>query len=391
MKKTILLILMALVLVGCVNPFQTTEKKYAQLSEADLENIKTQILNEIREDFHDEYFSQISEMEQKIISLIKTYGGSVLGVSNYKEEYGILLQKATGSGVIYKKDQDKDLYYMITNEHVIRDADAIGVVLEDKTVLDATLIGKDANTDLAVITFQTTLALPVAKLGDSSKLEKGQYAIAVGNPLGYDYYGSVTVGHISGLSRAVEVDYESNGTPDWIASLIQHDAAISPGNSGGALFDIAGNVIGINNMKIVSDTVTGIGFAIPINTVIEIVEELEEHGKITRPTLGVSVRDVAEILQFNNMIESGIVEGEIIPIPLGVKTGVYVAEITPNSNAGRSDLKVGDIITKFNSVEIKNVDKLRFQIEMSQFGEEISLRVLRGGRYIVIHLVLTKD
>lgn len=383
MKKIFIVLFTALFLNSCIPlPFQSTKKNYAQLNEEDIRNITEQIMNEVRKEINEEYFSQISEIEQKIISVVNTYSSSVLGVSNFHKLGSYYKEVGTGSGVIYKHDLDTSTYYMITNEHVIDDADKIRVVLEDKTYLDAELVGKDKVTDLAVIKFQSTKSLQVAEFGDSDLVKKGQFAIAIGNPLGYDFYGSVTVGSISGLARNVPIDYNNDNTIDWVASLIQHHAPISPGNSGGGLFDINGKLIGINNMKIVEDTVSNIGFAIPINIVKDIIAKLETKGEIIRPSLGITGQSVEVIIEINEL-------GEKYPLPSGVTKGVYVISITPNSSADGS-LQPGDVILKYNDVEINDFEDLRAQIDIANVGDKVVLTVNRNGSILEIELTLLK-
>lgn len=392
MKKIIIIFFTVILLNSCF-PFnftQSTEKNYAQLNEEDVENIKDQIMNEIRKEILNEYFNQISEIEQKIISIVNTFGGSVLGVSNYKYLNKQYIESSTGSGVIYKYDKSQNTYYMITNEHVINDADKVRVVFEDLSAIDASIVGKDANTDLAVIKFNSTRSLPIAELGDSDNISKGQFAIAIGNPLGFEFYGSVTVGHVSGVSREVPIDYQDDGVIDWYLTLIQHDAAISPGNSGGGLFDITGKLIGINNMKIVQDTVSDIGFAIPINIVKDIIAQIEEHGEVVRPSLGITGLSVEDALEFNALIDAGLLSEEKIPIPAGITSGVYVSSIVPNSSASNSDLQQGDIIVKYNDDGILVFDDLRIRINNAKIGEKINLTVYRDGEYLEISLTLIK-
>ncbi len=389
MRKLLLVILLVFTLSGCTFLQTTTEKNLAQLSDEDLANIKTQIMNELREEILNEYNNQITETENMIINVVKTYSNAVLGVSNFKLSKGQYIEASSGSGVIYKKNSETNEYYMITNEHVIDDADKIQVVLADNTYINAELIGADRMTDLAVIKFQTSTSLQTAVFGDSASLQVGQFAIAIGNPLGYDYYGSVTSGIVSGLARNIEIDYDNNNVIDWVATLIQHDAAISPGNSGGGLFDITGKLIGINNMKIVQDTVSDIGFAIPVNTVKFVVEQLETKGEVERASLGIEGMGVKEIIEINALIDAGYI-GEKINLPAGVTTGVYISRIVPNSSAANSDLKAGDIILKYNDVNIITFDDLRGQIDIAKVGDTVTLTVNRNNSEIQITMTLIK-
>ncbi|QVK17322.1 trypsin-like peptidase domain-containing protein [Mycoplasmatota bacterium] len=395
MKKLFLVITIALILTGCSIPIETevssnttTTDNLAQLSEEDLNNIKQQIMDELRQEIQNEYSQHLTETEIMIINSVKANARAVLGVSNFKLTEDVYNEASSGSGVIYKHTLDKNEYYMITNEHVVKDADKLSVVLADNTYIDAELIGADAITDLAVIKFTSSVSFPVVEIADSDELQIGQFAIAIGNPLGYEYYGSVTSGIVSGLSRDMAIDYDEDHVIDWYATLIQHDAAISPGNSGGGLFDISGKLIGINNMKIVENTVSNIGFAIPSNTVKYIINQLELNGEVERPSLGIIGSGVANIIQNNNNIEAGVYVGEIVELPEGITTGVLVSSIVDNSSASNSGLQEGDIILKYNDVEIITFDDLRLQLANAKVGDQVTLTVYRNGDSIPITLTL---
>lgn len=395
LKSIFLVLLIVFALVGCeyyLNfPQQTTttQKNLAQLSEEDWNNIVKQVMDQVRAELLNEYQQGLSDVENMIINVVRAYGETVVGVSNYVRQNNVAILKSTGSGVIYKHIHDTSEYYVITNEHVVDGAQEIRVVLEDGREITAELIGKDAQTDLAVIKFQLTDSLPTAVLGDSDELVRGQFAIAIGNPLGYEYYGSVTFGIVSGLARDIDIDYDGDNVIDWVATLIQHDAAISPGNSGGGLFNIKGELIGINNMKIVESRVDDIGFAIPVNTVKYIIEQLELYGKVERPSLGITGRAVEDILYNNELIRAGVITGEITPIPNGITYGVYVTSLVKNGSA-YGYLQEGDIIIKYNGIEIKNFDTLRLQINNAKIGDIATLTIIRNNREMTVSFPLKK-
>src|SRR5690606_4172511 len=174
-------------------------------------------------------------------------------------------------------------------------ADQLEVTLADGSKEPAQLRGSDMWTDLAVIEMKADHVDTVAEFGDSSTLKTGEPVIAIGNPLGLQFSGSVTQGIVSAIDRTVPIDLNKDGLVDWQAEVIQTDAAINPGNSGGALINIAGQLIGINSMKIATQAVEGIGFSIPINYARPIINDLEKYGEIKRPAIGVTLRDVAEV------------------------------------------------------------------------------------------------
>ena len=202
-------------------------------------------------------------------------------------------EAGTGSGVIYKKDGE--YAYIVTNHHVVDQADMIEIVLNDDTNLEAELLGSDLFTDLAVLRVDGNEIDSTIEMGSSDNVKVGEPVIAIGNPLGHMFAGSVTQGIISGKQRTIPQDFNQDGRPDWQAEVIQTDAAINPGNSGGALINIEGQLIGINSMKISQTIAQGIGFAIPIDTARPIIEELEETGKVTRPYLGVEIYSLDEV------------------------------------------------------------------------------------------------
>ena len=219
------------------------------------------------------------------------------------------------------------------------------------------MLGADPVTDLAVLKFTSTESFSVIPLSDSYDLALGEFVYAIGNPLGYDYYGTVTMGVVSGLARFV-----NDGTFD--ATLLQHDAAISPGNSGGALVNINGELVGINNMKLVQDFVSGINFAIPSNTVKRVVEDLEDDGIVTRPYLGISTYATVNVC--------------------GLDYGVCV-DVQPLGAAEDAGLQNGDVIVGYKTqdmsefLDIYNFNDLREAILNSAVGDEVVLRYYRDG------------
>lgn len=356
MKKIFMVFMLMFILNGC----QLT----STMNQEDYDNLKSELQQEIESNLRQELIyqnnNQLSDVENMIISVVETKKAAVLGVSNIQNS----VEVSTGSGVIYKCDEEKDKYYVVTNEHVVEDNQKLKVVLSDGTGIDAELIGVDKRTDLAVITFTSNKSFPVVDMADSDNLKAGQFAIAIGNPLGYEYYGSVTIGVISGLNRYEYADFDEDGITEFYTSLIQHDVAINPGNSGGALFDINGNLIGINNMKSVEENVDNIGFAIPSNTVNKIAGILETDGIVVRPSLG-------------------IIGGDLVDIK-----GAYVSEIIPNSSASNSELQVYDIITQYNDVIINKFSDLREQIDNAFVGDIVTLKVNRDSVTLDIELTL---
>jgi len=272
-------------------------------------------------------------------------------------------QQGTGSGIIID-----DQGHIATNNHVVENAQDISVVLKDGKELPAELVGRDPVTDLAVIQVKEK-NLPYAELGDSSKLEVGELAVAIGSPMGTEYAGSVTAGIISGLNRKVSLGNKS-------MTLIQTDAAINPGNSGGALVNSAGQVIGINTLKLVEAKVEGMGFAIPINEAKPIISELISHKKIVRPFLGIQ----------------GITVTQEDAKIYGIPQGVYIHDVVTLSGADRAGLKKGDIITKIDGQKILAVEDIVSVIGKHKVGDVVKVEIFdKFDRTSVVSVKLTEN
>ncbi|EUJ46647.1 serine protease [Listeria rocourtiae FSL F6-920] len=230
--------------------------------------------------------------------------------------------------------------YIVTNNHVVEGANKLEVKFSNGKKSEAKLVGTDKWNDLAVLEISDENVTKIAEFGNSDSLKVGETAIAIGSPLGTEFAGTVTEGIVSGLNRTVPVDTNGDGTEDWEAEVIQTDAAINPGNSGGALVNIEGQVIGINSMKISTENVEGIGFAIPSNTVEPIIAQLEKNGEVERPSLGVTLRDVDTIPE--------VQQQQILKLPENVDYGAMVQQVVASSAAEKAGLKQYDVIVEMN-------------------------------------------
>lgn len=260
---------------------------------------------------------------------------------------------SSGSGVIISNDG-----YIITNNHVIENANNIQVILNDKSSYDAKVIGKDENTDIALLKINAS-HLPVIKYGNSDNLNVGEWVLAVGNP--FNLNSTVTAGIVSAKARNIGLSSQYS-----IESFIQTDAAVNPGNSGGALINIKGELVGINT-AIMSRTGSYVGysFAIPINIVKKVVKDLLEYGKVQRAYLGVSIIDLdAEVAK-----KLGINETK----------GVYINKVNLNGSADIAGIKAGDIIIKINNFNIENIGQLHEQMSKFSPGDNIKISVKRNG------------
>jgi serine protease Do len=285
-----------------------------------------------------------------------------------------------GSGVIYKIEDD--LAYIVTNNHVIDGADELEILMKDGTKEVATVVGSDVWTDLAVLTIPATSVTAVASFGDSDAVNVGEPAIAIGSPLGTEFATSVTQGIISAKNRSVSTDVDGDSIVDWDVTALQTDAAINPGNSGGALINIAGQVIGINSMKISDSNVEGMGFAIPSNDVLTIINELEQNGEIIRPILGVSMLDLSQI--------SASQQSSVLTLPEDVTAGVVIAEVQALSAAELGGLEQYDVITEMNGEAVTSIVDLRKILYALEVGSDVEISYYRGGTLQSTTVTLTE-
>lgn len=282
-----------------------------------------------------------------------------------------------GSGVIYLKSNGKG--YIVTNNHVISGSDKVQVVLASGKTVSAKVVGKDSTSDLAVLSIDAKYVTQTASFGDSKSLITGQTVIAVGSPMGSEYASSVTQGIISAPSRTITTSSNQQ-------TVIQTDAAINPGNSGGALVNSAGQVIGINSMKLSQSTdgtsVEGMGFAIPSNEVVTIINQLVKNGKVTRPQLGIKVISLSEL---NSAYR------EQLGIKTSLKSGIYVASVTKNSAASAAGMKSGDIITKVDGTSVSNVVSLHEILYKHKIGDKVTVTVNRNGKTVNLDVTLKSN
>jgi len=280
---------------------------------------------------------------------------SVVGISTTS-----MSGEGSGSGIVFSEDG-----YIVTNQHVIDGAQVIKVTLSDGTEYDASLIGQDEKTDLAVVKINAT-NLQVAEIGDSDDLVQGETVLVIGNPLGETLSGSTTQGIVSALGREIEVEGK-------IMHYIQTDAAINPGNSGGPLVNQAGLVVGVTSAKISSSSTEGLGFAIPINEAVPVIEELINNGYVSgRPLIGISGENVT--------LQTSLI--------YNMPQGVYVRYVDPESSASTAGIQPGDIITAINDTEITTISELNNVRDNYNAGDTVTLKVYRNGNTMDIKVKL---
>lgn len=281
---------------------------------------------------------------------------------------------STGTGFVYKKNNNK--YYFITNYHVIEDGEKVGVVFTDGTEASVVVEGGDKYADIAILSYTTSKEIKVSEIGNSEKMRVGDTVFAIGAPLDSSIYSnSVTRGVLSGKDREVEVSTNNSYVSDWIMQVLQTDAAINSGNSGGPLCNSNGQVIGITNMKLVTNGVEGMGFAIPIEQATSFADQIISGQNVSRPYIGVSMVDAN--------IEAYAREYGIKPCD-----GVLIGSVEANSPAEKAGLKAGDVIVGMNDVDIKNVATLRYQLYKYKAGEVVTVSYLRGGSSVTTRLTL---
>lgn len=366
----------------------------SQVSQATYQEIYDAVISDVEAKIADGTITVSSDsVQEAVLNILSQVQQSVVGVTNVDGS-------SLGSGVVFQ--QIGEVYYLVTNYHVVEGGSHFQIEFSNGESVDATLLGYDSEVDIAVLSFRNdtdSVSITVASLGDSDALSEGTFVIAVGNPEGYDYYGSVTFGIVSGVDRVVDSDY--------FIGYIQHDAAINGGNSGGALFDLNGRVVGINTLKFSDTAIEGMGFAVPINLVKEVIQHILSGGTGSiKPVLGTTVLDVASNLE-NGIITitststttpkwpgyptQTVTSKQEYVIPSGVTQGLFVYSVTEGSVAA-DVLEVGDILVAVDGYEISD-EEAYFAYFYSNYrnGDSISLTFYEwnGSSYSTVPTTVT--
>lgn len=326
---------------------------------------------------------QIATTNQgSLADMVDHASSAIVGISNIQQNGNRFFEEVedvpagSGSGVIYKID--KHYAYIVTNNHVIEGAQKMDISFKNGETATAQLIGTDALSDLAVLKVDAKYADTALELGDSDTLRAGDQVVAIGNPLGLDFSGTVTQGVVSAIDRTIDVKTSAG---EWELNVIQTDAAINPGNSGGALLNTAGEVIGINSLKIAERGVEGLGFAIPSNDAVPLIKEMTENGHVERPYIGVGLANLSEVLPMY-----------IQDLPETVKGGVLVANIDPESAASKAGIQEADVITAINGTNINSATEFRkFLYSELKVGDKAEITFYRGAKEETIQLILTSN
>lgn len=327
-------------------------------------------------------YEDVASQPDRVVHIVETLKPAIVSIiSSHEGEEGMDPEVSLGSGIVYEIDGKRGK--IVTNHHVIEDASSIEVVLSDGERMEAKLIGGDVLTDLAVLEVDGRKLPSVAEFGDSSKLREGESVVAIGHPFGLGYSPSFTSGIISSLNRVIPISLAMDGNIDWEMELLQTDAAINHGNSGGALVGMDGKVIGVNSMKVAQPGVEGLGFAIPSNFAIPIIEELEQYGKVRRPYMGVATVDLA-------LYRGDGEEGNSLKVPEEVEDGIIVLEAYgPAKDAG---LTTNDVIVALDDEPIgSTLDLRKFLYDHKKIGDTVKVDYYRDGKKYDVTVRLTEN
>ena len=353
----------------------------------------------------DYYYGMLDALTKKVIN-------TVVGVEKYILSNNKKVLSDFGSGIIYRRDailkdgtiitnitdlNELDVtdiltfkYYVISTRNLVQNSNQIKIYLgENISSCNGTIIEYDDKIDLAVLTFESLYYFNTAKLGDSTKVEQGEFILSIGNSNGKDYFRSATFGVVSHTKRYIATDTDGDEVSDWDSEYIQHDATINSGDNGGAIVNMKGEIIGINSTKLVSTRVplNCMSFAIPSNLTKEIVAMLEVGNKPQRALLGVSIIDVRAF--YSNKEAYIMTYPEMKNIPDGLEYGFYVSEVTPGGVAHMANVLPGDVILEFNGVTTKFSYQMR--AELGKFiigsGEKAYLKVFRNGQIVTLEVV----
>lgn len=320
------------------------------------------VVERVVTEFETDIVQVIAEVENKVVSVITEAQGQVIG---------------SGSGIVY--ENSGGVIQIVTNHHVIDGGTQHIVRFSNGEEIKGEVMGSDPYTDLALIRVEADLEIEPFDLGDSEKTNVGEFVVAIGSPLGVEFENSSTFGILSGKNRVVPVDLDGDGVSDWDMVVMQTDAAINPGNSGGALVNMAGELIGINSLKISSSQIEGMGFSIPVNEVIPIIDQIASEGQVTYPIIGISAVSIENLNVFQR---------NYYKIAEDMTSGVFVVEVTSGSPADVAGIKEGDVIHKFEDVVVNTFKDFRRELYKHSVGDSITLGLDRYGEALEIKVNL---
>ena len=335
------------------------------------------IVYKINPDFIKTTSSNVTKMEKEvtvtdsgIADAVEKIYDSVVVVKTYVKNQIY----STGTGFVYKNNNNQ--YYLLTNYHVIQDSEKVNVVFTDGSEVTVSVAGGDKYSDIAVLAYNSSKSIKVSEIGSSVDMRVGDTVFAIGAPLDSAVYSwSVTRGVLSGKDREVEVSVTNSYTTDWIMQVLQTDAAINSGNSGGPLCNSNGEVIGITNMKLITSGVEGMGFAIPIEDATTYADSIINGEDMSRPYLGVSMVDAS-------------VEAYARQFGISPTEGVLIGSVESGSPSSKAGLRAGDVIIKMGDSKVTSVASLRYELYKYKSGDVVNVTYLRNGRSYVTSLTL---
>ncbi len=351
--------------VSCTTNFSTTttatQPTVTTTTTLDLSRIYSEVYARIYEDLYDEIRAEV--------------------MTNLSEERFETIYQQVLADIQDRVEAGEIEVTAISNEHVVENGSTYRIQFEDGSSIEAILRGVDTLVDIAVLYFTSANSYAVAEFGDSDAVTKGTLVLAVGNPSGYEYFGTMTLGIVSGTKRYFDID--NDNVKDLFVPYIQHDAAINSGNSGGPLFNLDGKIIGINVIKISSVEIEGMGFAIPANLARDVAEDIIEYGvSKQKPVLGIQFIDIA--LNYSYFAQQGIT------LPSGVVKGFYILQVYPDLSLSNY-VTIGDILIRIGDIQIES--SLQFVTEFSsryRVGDIVSITILRGGQTLTIENIELK-
>ncbi|MGO2082928.1 S1C family serine protease [Vagococcus sp.] len=377
-----------------INP--TVNSRSSQQVTEPVENGKTKIAN-VKMDVNTDVTKAVKKMENAVVSVttlqkqnsqlseLEQFFGQIQGGNNSeKVDEGDLTESGEGSGVIYRKEGNKA--YVVTNNHVVQGADAVKIMLNDGESVSAKIIGTDAYSDLAVLEIDSKHVTTVAEFANSNDVKVGEPALAMGSPLGSTFANSVSQGIVSAKDRMISNKTEDGQTIN--INAIQTDAAINPGNSGGALVNLAGQVIGINSSKIAATgtgiSTEGMGFAIPSNDVVSIINQLEKDGKVIRPMLGVTMIDLTNV-----SLEE---QSSVLKIdPDKITGGVVIGSVEKGSPAEKAGLKKFAVMTAIDGEPVTTVTDVQTHLYNKKVGDTMKIEYYYNGKKQTTTVKLDQD
>ncbi len=309
---------------------------------------------------------EVTITDEGIADAVDKLYDAVVVVTSYKDNSAV----SSGTGFVYKSDNGKA--YILTNSHVISGSKTIKVKFTNGKTEDVEVVGDDVYSDIAVLSINAKKIIKIAEIGSSEKARLGDTLFTIGAPLDTEYSWTVTRGILSGKNRLVEVNASSSETGNLVMSVMQTDAAINSGNSGGPIANSNGEVIGITNMKLVSGGVEGMGFAIPIEDALLIAEELIKNKEIIRPILGVGTINATETNTLRQQYG--------ISLDPSITSGAVVGFVQVGTPADKSKLEKGDVIVKFGDYDITSSAKLKYYLYKYNIGDKVEISYIRGKK-----------